>query len=174
VSDRTSADDAGRSGRRWLTGIGIAVPVVSGIVIPLLIWVVPNDHPSCDRQSATVGRIEVDKGRTFRDYLRRAGGSASGVRKAQLDSKVDIVTARVQIQKYPHVVVKVSAYRTDRAGRRLVGSIEDRPMFELDLEACETEQTIAVWTPALPGRTTYEVSLSDPAGVEIDRGRATA
>lgn len=174
MPDDASADDTARRGRWWLTGIGLAVTVVSGIVIPLLIWVVPNDHPSCDRQSATVGRVEVEKGRTFRDYLMRAGGRAKGMRENQLDAKVDIVTARVEVQKYPHVVVKVSAYSKRRGGQLVDASIDDRPMLELDLQACDTQQTVVVWTPALPRQTRYEVSLSDPNGVELDRGGATS
>src|SRR5262245_51474079 len=150
MSDDASGEDAARGSRRWLTGIGIAVPVVSGIVIPLLIWVVPNEHMHCDRQSATVGRVEVEKGRTFRDYLRRAGGSAKGLSVGQLDSKIDIVTARVEVQKYRHLVVKVSAYPKDRGAQSPAVSIEDRPMLQLDLDACDTQQTVVVWTPALP------------------------
>ena len=173
MADDAPAEGTSRGGRWWGTATGIAITVVSGIVIPLLIWVVPNEHTSCDRQSASVGRVEVEKGRTFREYLRRSGGSAKGVRESQLDSKVDIVTARVEVQKYPHVVVNVSAY-PNRRGQLLAASIEDRPMLELDLQACDTQQTVVVWTPALPPRTRYEVALSDPNGVEIDRGSATS
>ena len=175
MADPGPKEDGSTSGRRWLAGIGIAIPVVSGIVIPILFWVVPNDHPRCDRQAAAVDRVEVEKGMTFRDYLSRQGWSAKGVSQRQLAMKVDIVSARIEIEKYQHVLVKLTAYTRDRSGQILAGSIRDRPMLALELEACDTQQRVLTWTPALRGRATYEVSLSDEkSNVELDRSRLTA
>ena len=73
------------------------------------------------------------------------------------------------------MLVKLTADTRDRSGQILAGSIRDRPMLALELEACDTQQRVLTWTPALRGRATYEVSLSDEqSNVELDRSRLTA
>ena len=73
------------------------------------------------------------------------------------------------------MLVELTAYTRDRNGQILADSIRDRPMLALELEACDTQQRVLTWTPALRGQATYEVSLSDErSNVELDRGRVTA
>jgi hypothetical protein len=173
---KTSEADVPESNRQWLYKVAaIFVAIVSGIVIPIVIWVVPgNSDPSCDRQVASIGNVKVDKNLPFSDYLAQQGWSAKGVPEKQLEERVDIVSARIDVENYPSVYVKLAAYRRNSAGRILKGSVVDRPVLELRFNACETQQRVLAWTPALHGRATYEMSLSDASNQGLDWSQTAA
>jgi hypothetical protein len=176
MSDKSQADDAPESNRQSLYKVAaIVVSIVSGIVIPIVIWVVPgNSNPSCDRQLANIGSVEVDKNLPFSDYLAQQGWSAKHVSREQLQERVDIVSARIDVEDYPSLYLKFTAYRRNSAGRILTGSVVDRPVLELRFGACETQQRVLTYTPALHGRATYEMSLSDLSNQELDWSRTVS